>query len=117
MYSLKINNNEFTIKIKQLRNFTIFYENNISNSDFTKIDVNSINKIEILKDNEPIKEYILHPIIENFEKLLNNMKNNDLYCNVDIYEELIPFKYIIKKVDNNLYYDSFSFLFSSSIEK
>jgi hypothetical protein len=117
MYSLKINNNEFEIKIKQFRNFTLFYENNISNSDFTKIDVNSINRIEILKDNQAIKEYILHPIIENFEKLLNDMKNNDLYCNVDIYEELIPFKYIIKKIDNNLYYDSFSFLFNSSIEK
>ena len=117
MYSLKINNNEFAIKIKQFRNFILFYENNIYNSDFTKIDIKSINKIEILKDNQLIKEYILHPIIENFEKLLNNMNNNDLYCNVDIYEELIPFKYIIKKVDNNLYYDSFSFLFNSSIEK
>lgn len=37
--------------------------------------------------------------------------------NVDIYEELIPFKYIIKKIDNNLYYESFSFLFNNNIEK
>ena len=45
------------------------------------------------------------------------MKNDDIYCNVDIYEELIQFKYIIKKVENNLYYESFAFLFSNNIEK
>ena len=45
------------------------------------------------------------------------MQNNQSYCNVDIYEELIPFKYIIKKVNNNLYYESLSFLFNNNIEK
>jgi hypothetical protein len=59
------------------------------------------------------KEYSLSPIIENFKEIFYRMKSS----NVDIYEELIPFKYIIKKVDNNLYYESFSFLFNSSIEK
>jgi hypothetical protein len=59
------------------------------------------------------KEYSLSPIIENFKEIFYRMKSS----NVDIYEEFHPFKYIIKKVDNNLYYESFSFLFNSSIEK
>ena len=117
MYSLKINNNLIPIKIKLFRNFIIFYEDNIPQSESTKINIKSNNKIEIIKDNNIIKEYILHPIIENFEKLLYSMKNDEIHCNVDIYEELIPFKYIIKKINNNLYYESLSFLFNNNIEK
>jgi len=117
MYSIKINNNEFPIKVKLFRNITIIYENNLSHSESTKINIKSNNKIEIIKDNKIIKEYILHPIIENFDKLLHCMKNNEIHCNVDIYEELIPFKYIIKKVDNILYYESLAFLFNNNIEK
>jgi hypothetical protein len=117
MYSLKINNNEFPIKIKLFRNIPILYEYELPLSESTKIDINSNNKIEIMKDNKIIKEYCLSPIIENFKEIFYRMKNNEIYCNVDIYEELIPFKYIIKKVDNNLYYESLSFLFNSSIEK
>ena len=64
-----------------------------------------------------MKEFSLSPIIENFKEIFYRMKSNEIYCNVDIYEEFHPFKYIIKKVDNNLYYESFSFLFNSSIEK
>ena len=117
MYSIKINNNEFPVKIKLFRNIPILYENDIPHSESTKIDINSNNKIEIMKDNKIIKEYSLSPIIENFKETFYRMKSNEIYCNVDIYEELVPFKYIVKKVDNNLYYDSFSFLFNSSIEK
>jgi len=117
MYSIKINNNEFPIKVKLFRNITIIYENNLSHSESTKINIKSNNKIEIIKDNKIIKEYILHPIIEDFEKLLNTMKNNEIHCNVDIYEDLIPFKYIIRKVDNILYYESLTFLFNNNIEK
>lgn len=117
MYSLKINNNEFPGKIKFFRNITIIYEDELPQSESTKINIKSNNKIEIRKDNKIIKEYILHPIIENYEKILNNMKNNEIHCNVDIYEELIPFKYIIKKINNNLYYESLSFLFNNNIEK
>lgn len=117
MYSIKINNNEFPVKIKLFRDISILYENNIPQSESTKIDINSNNKIEIMKDNIIIKEYSLSPIIENFKEILYRMKSNEIYCNVDIYEEFHPFKYIIKKVDNNLYYESFSFLFNSSIEK
>lgn len=117
MYSLKINNNEFPGKIKFFRNITIIYEDELPQSESTKINIKSNNKIEIRKDNKIIKEYILHPIIENYEKILNNMKNNEIHCNVDIYEELIPFKYIIKKINDNLYYESLSFLFNNNIEK
>jgi hypothetical protein len=117
MYSLKINDNEFPIKIKLFRTIPILYEDELSKSESTKIDINSNNKIEIMKDNKIIKEYCLSPIIENFKEIFYRMKNNEIYCNVDIYEELIPFKYIIKKVDNNLYYESLSFLFNNSIEK
>jgi len=117
MYSIKINNNEFPVKIKLFRNIPILYENELPQSESTKIDINSNNKIEIMKDNKIIKEYSLSPIIENFKEIFYRMKSNEIYCNVDIYEEFHPFKYIIKKVDNNLYYESFSFLFNSSIEK
>ena len=57
MYFLKINNN-------LIRNIIIFYEDNIPQSESTKIDIKSNNKIEIIKDNKIIKEYILHPIIQ-----------------------------------------------------
>lgn len=117
MYSIKINNNEFPVKIKLFRNIPILYENELPQSESTKIDINSNNKIEIMKDNKIIKEYSLSPIIENFKEIFYRMKSNEIYCNVDIYEEFHPFKYIMKKVDNNLYYESFSFLFNSSIEK
>jgi hypothetical protein len=118
MYFLKINNNnEIPVKIKLFRNIPILYENDLPQSESTKIDINSNNKIEIMKDNKIIKEYSLSPIIENFKEIFYRMKSNEIYCNVDIYEEFHPFKYIIKKVDNNLYYESFSFLFNSSIEK
>ena len=30
------------------------------------------------------------------------MKNNEIKCNVDLYEDLVPFKYIIKKINNDL---------------
>ena len=100
MYSLKINNNnEISLKIKLFINFTLFYEDNIPHSESTKIDINSNNKIEIMKDNVIIKQYTLSPIIENFKEIFYRMKNNEIYCNVDIYEEFHPFKYIIKKVD------------------
>lgn len=69
----------YSLKIKLCRNMIIFYENDLPQSEFKKI--------------------------------------NEIHCNVDIYEELIPFKYIIKKIDNNLYYESFSFLFNNNIEK
>ena len=95
MYSLKINNNEFPIKIKLFRNFPILYKDELSQSESTKIDINSNNKIEIIKENKILKEYILSPIIENFEELLYRMKNNEIHCNIDIYEDLVPFKYII----------------------
>lgn len=117
MYSLKINNNIFPIKIKLFRNIPIFYEENLPQSEYTKININSNNKIEIIKENTIVKEYILSPIIENFGELFYRMNNNEIYCNVDIYDDLVPFKYIIKKIENNLYYESFSFLFNSSIEK
>jgi len=117
MYSLKINNNDFPIKIKLFRNIILLYQDEFLQTESTKIDINSNNKIEIMKDNNIIKQYTLCPIIENFKEIFYRMKNNEIYCNVDIYEELIPFKYIIKKIDNNLYYESFSFLFNSSIEK
>ena len=45
------------------------------------------------------------------------MKNNEIKCNVDLYKDLGPFKYIIKKIDNNLYYESFFFLFNNNSEK
>jgi hypothetical protein len=89
----------------------------LSKSEFTKVNIILYNKIEIIKDDEIIKEFTLIPIIENYEELLIKMKNNDIYCNVDIYEDLIPLKYIVKKINNNLYYDSFSFLLSNNIEK
>lgn len=117
MYILKINNNEFPVKIKIFRNMIQYYEDKLPQSELTKININSNNKIEIISDNIILKEYQLSPIIENYNELLSNMKNNDIYCNVDIYEELIPFKYIIKKVENNLYYESFAFLFRNNIEK
>ena len=118
MYFLKINNNnEIPVKIKLFRNILILYENDLPQSESTKIDINSNNKIEIMKDNKIIKEYSLSPIIENFKEIFYRMKSNEIYCNVDIYEEFHPFKYIMKKVDNNLYYESFSFLFNSNIEK
>jgi hypothetical protein len=117
MYSIKINNKLFPIKVRLFRNIPILYEDALPQSEFTKIYLNSNNKIEIIKENQIIKEYILNPIIENFEESLYRMKNNDIICNIDIYEDLVPFKYIIKKVDNNLYYESFSFLFNNNIEK
>ncbi len=117
MYSLKINNNKFPIKIKIFRNIIQYYEDKLPQSELTKININTNNKIEIISNNIILKEYQLSPIIENYKELLSSMKNNDMYCNVDIYEELIPFKYIIKKVENNLYYESFAFLFRNSIEK
>lgn len=94
-----------------------YYEDKLPQSELTKININTNNKIEIISDNIILKEYQLSPIIENYRELLSNMKNDDIYCNVDIYEELIPFKYTIKKLESNLYYESFSFLFSNNIEK
>jgi hypothetical protein len=117
MLSLKINNSIAPFKIKLYQNWIFLYENELSKYEFTKVDINSNNKIEIIKDDKILKEYILSPIIENYLELLNNMKNNDIYCNVDIYEELIPFKYIIKKINNNLYYDSLFLLLNNNIEK
>lgn len=117
MYSLKINNNEFSVKIKIFRNMIHCYEDQLPQSEFTKINLNSNNKIEIIKNDKIIKEYSLSPIIENYKELSHRMKSNELHCNVDIYEDLIPFKYIIKKVENNLYYESIAFLFKNNIEK
>ena len=117
MYSLKINNNIFPIKKKIFRTFPIYYEDNLIPSEFTKIDINSNNIIEIIEENNVIKKYILHPIIENFVESFYQMKNNEIKCNVDLYEDLVPFKYIIKKIDNNLYYESFFFLFNNNSEK
>jgi hypothetical protein len=117
MLSLKINNTIFPINIKINKDWIFINENELSKYESTKVDINSNNKIEIIKDNKIIKEYILSPIIENYIELLHNMKSNDLYCNVDIYEELIPFKYIIKKINNNLYYESLSLLLNNNIEK
>ena len=76
-------------------------------------------KIHKLSDKEiaslqiSIEKYEEDLKFKDFKEIFYRMKSS----NVDIYEELIPFKYIIKKVDNNLYYESFSFLFNSSIEK
>ena len=56
MYSIKINNNEFPVKIKLFRNIPILYENDIPHSESTKIDINSNNKIEIMKDNKKFDE-------------------------------------------------------------
>jgi len=117
MYFIKINNNIFPIKTKVFKNKIIFYEDKFQESESTKIDINSNNKIEILKENDIIKEYNLNPIIENFQESFDKMKNNEIHCNVDIYEDLIPFKYIIKKINNNLYYESLSFLLINNIEK
>jgi hypothetical protein len=117
MFSLKINNSTFPLNIKSNQNYISLDVTELSKSEFTKVNIILYNKIEIIKDNKIIKEFTLIPIIENYEELLYNMKNNDIHCNVDIYEELIPIKYIVKKINNNLYYDSFSFLLSNNIEK
>jgi len=117
MYSLKINNNIFPLKKKYYHTFPIFYEDRLILSELTKIDINSNNIIEIIEEDNVIKKYILHPIIENFVESFNQMKNNEIKCNVDLYDDLVPFKYIIKKIDNNLYYESFFFLFNNNSEK
>jgi len=117
MISIKINNEIIPVKIKLFKNYIIINQSNLSNNKFTKVDINSNNKIEVIEDDKIIKEYILNPIVENYKELLDNLKNDNIYCNVDIYEELIPFKYIIKKIDNCLYYESFSLLLRNNIEK
>jgi hypothetical protein len=117
MLSLKINSKIFHVNLKIFQDWIFIYDNNLSNNEFTKVNINSNNKIEVIKDDKIIQEYTLSPIIENYKELLLNMKNNDLYCNVDIYDELIPFKYFIKKIDNSLYYESFSLLLRNNIEK
>jgi hypothetical protein len=55
-------NNMLSLKI--YKDWIFVYENELSKYESTKIDINSNNKIEI------IKEYILNPIIENYEELL-----------------------------------------------
>ena len=117
MFFLKINNSTFPLNVKLIQNCISLDATELSKSEFTKVNIILNNKIEIIKDDEIIKEFILSPIIENYEELLHNIKNNEIYCNVDIYEELIPLKYIVKKINNNLYYESFSFLLSNNIEK
>lgn len=117
MFFLKINNSTFPLNIKLNQNYISLDATELSKSEFTKVNIILYNKIEIIKDDEIIKEFTLIPIIENYEELLIKMKNNDIYCNVDIYEDLIPLKYIVKKINNNLHYDSFSFLLSNNIEK
>jgi hypothetical protein len=117
MLSLKINDKISPIKIKLFQNWIFLYESELSKYELAKVNINSNNKIQIIENDKIIQEYTLNPIIENYYELLLNMKNNDIHCNVDIYEELIPFKYIIKKINNNLYYDSLYLLLSNNIEK
>jgi hypothetical protein len=117
MFFLKINNGIIPIKIKFLNNFIFLYENDLSKYEFTKVDLNSNNKIILIKNDKIVKEYTLNPIIENYKELLDNMKNDNIHCNVDIYDELIPFKYLIKKINDNLYYDSLSLLLRNNNEK
>jgi hypothetical protein len=80
MLSLKINNTILPVKIKIYKDWILLYENELSKYEFTKVDINSNNKIEIINDDKIIKEYILSPIIENYKELLHNMKSNNLHC-------------------------------------
>jgi len=93
-----INNISKKIKIYSIENIS---QNN------SKINIERENKIEFLNENgDLIFSTIISPHLENLENLAKSLRNGEYTFNLDPYEQLIPLKYSIIKINNEIFLNS-----------